>query len=332
MADEIVRLTRGEVLTHALQISAEYKRINLSLTLRQMYYQFVSRGLCASGQKEYKRIGDTLTGARYDGRFPISGLEDRGRECHGGDFTRDDTDVDSGVVARSGDYVRSIPNWVIGADKWARQRTHVSVVVEKDALAGIFEQTCANVGVTWMALKGYPSVSLLWDWINSTRSAMTNHGGTCNEAVVYYFGDHDPDGLEIPESTERGIRTLMETYDRWFDFRFERVALTRDQIEQYDPPPFEAKETSARYASYVDKTGLTDAWELDALEPSVLRDIITESCLQHWDRDVFAEVQRDVATGRASLIEAMREGAVVRDALASFRASVATDPFGDEDE
>ena len=53
----------------------------------------VLRGLCPSGQIHYKRIGQVLTDARYDGRFPVGGLEDRGREYFSGSYYRWDTEV-----------------------------------------------------------------------------------------------------------------------------------------------------------------------------------------------------------------------------------------------
>jgi hypothetical protein len=55
-------LTRAQVLEHALEIAEEYRADNLTLTLRQMYYQFVSRG-------------DVLTEARYDGSHPVDWLD-----------------------------------------------------------------------------------------------------------------------------------------------------------------------------------------------------------------------------------------------------------------
>jgi hypothetical protein len=56
-----VRKNFGEgglsVIAAANQIVATYQAQGFSLTLRQLYYQFVSRGLIANRMTEYKRLG-----------------------------------------------------------------------------------------------------------------------------------------------------------------------------------------------------------------------------------------------------------------------------------
>ena len=72
------KLKRSELITHAVSIAHDYAAQGLTLTLRQLYYQFVSRGLEISSQKAYNRLGAALAKARYDGLFPIDAIEDRG--------------------------------------------------------------------------------------------------------------------------------------------------------------------------------------------------------------------------------------------------------------
>lgn len=295
--------TRTDILEHARQMVDEYQRQGLTLTLRQLYYQFVARGLLPNGQQVYKRIGDTLTEARYVGQFPIEGVLDRGRSVHRGSFTEHLVDVDQ-AYGEATAAVRRLPDWYVRSDRWFGQETFVSVWVEKEALAGIFEQTCDRLGVSWFAGKGYPSVSALWDFIQAARAA-ENEGG-CKRVKVLYFGDHDPDGWEIPRSSLRGLRQLMETYDCQIPIEFERVALLMDQIQQYNPPPFPAKETSARYNGYVKEHGTDDAWELDALEPVVLRKLIEDNVNTLFDRSIYDENQREVRETRRDLRELMR--------------------------
>jgi hypothetical protein len=148
-------------------------------------------------------------------------------------------------------------------------------------------------------------------WDHAGVSMRHAEQGVAKKAVVLYLGDHDPDGLEIPLAAERGLLRLQivrlaETYGADFEplqrakaalkdkdfaearkiaellgaipIRFERIALTHAQIQQHNPPPFDAKETSARFQAYVAATGLTDAWELDALDPRELRRIVLNAC------------------------------------------------------
>lgn len=279
-------LTRADILAEALAIMDDYESDGMKLTLRQMYYQFVSLGICPSGQLHYKRIGDVLTEARYAGEYPIEGLEDRGREVHIGSYTTCDDDVDV-ALDTAAETIRWLPDGTIDIDRWFGQRNHVSVWVEKQALEGVFEPVCEELGVSWFACKGYPSVSALWSWIQATNKAHLD--GTVEGCTVLYFGDHDPDGWEIPRSALRNLNKLLEVQGIDLDIRFKRIALNMDQIRQYGPPPFEAKVTSARYRGYVDEHRTEEAWELDALEPRTLRALIHDEVNSLFDEGVYRQ-------------------------------------------
>lgn len=321
-------LTRAEVLRHALRIAKDYKDQDLTLTLRQLYYRFVATGLTGSGQKVYKRIGSVLTAARYSGEFPIDWIEDRGREVGHGDFTRTCNGIQDAFLDAQG-ITKVLPEFLLKRARWAGQPVHVSVWVEKQALEGVFEGICRQLGVGLFACKGYPSVSALYDWLRHAyfnvsgehsdddhrvthfrRYSYGNgfdwterHEGSAERCVILYFGDHDPDGWEIPRSAERGLQTLMDTYGLAVPLTFERIALNMDQIEKYAPPPFEAKMTSARFRGYVEEHDTHDAWELDALEPSVLRDMIKGAVENLFNDDIRHRNRLAVQSYRADLRE-----------------------------
>jgi len=180
-----------EVVETANEIAKEYAADGLKLTLRQMYYQFVARGLIESGAKPYDRIGWALTQARYAGTFPIDALEDRGREVRPGNFKVDQTSV-ARAIRNAESELRNAPTSWLWRSRWWAQPTHVSVWVEKEALAGIFEPVCEDLGVSWFPCKGYPSVSALHSWLKEVDEV--SRLGRMERAVVLYFGDHDPDG------------------------------------------------------------------------------------------------------------------------------------------
>jgi len=293
-----------EIVENALAIAQEYRREHgMTLTLRQMYYQFVARALVPNGQRTYKRIGAALTSARYAGAFPVEWLEDRGRTVHQGRVMGDSTDVESALAAAADELRRASDLW-LHRSRWFGQPVHVSVWVEKEALSGVFERPCNRLGVSWFACKGYPSVSALDAWLDQVER--THVLGSVEDAVVLYFGDHDPDGFEIPRSAERNIAKLRSNREYSdLGIRFERIALSLDQIHRYSPPPFPAKMTSARYKSYVDEHGINDAWELDALNPNVLRDLITENVNEYFDESIHASNERIVAARREEMRERM---------------------------
>ena len=79
-----------------------------------------------------------------------------------------------------------------------------------------------------------------------------------------------------------------------------RIALTYAQVERYTPPPNPAKTTDARYASYAERFG-DDSWELDALEPRVIVDLIREAVRARIDPDAWEESLDRQQTGRDQL-------------------------------
>jgi hypothetical protein len=171
----------------------------------------------------------------------------------------------------------------------------------------VFEGPCDELGVAWFVLRGYSSLSALSQWVDNV-SAACDGGSEIAEVVVLYFGDHDPDGWEIPRSAERNIEAIAEVRDIWLPpVTFQRVALIREQIDRYNPPPFPAKESSSRYESYVKEHGLRDAWELDALRPEVLDRLIRDSVEQYFDEEIHESNEDLVDAQRIRMRKAMRE-------------------------
>lgn len=66
-------------IERANEIIREYAGQGFSLTLRQLCYQFVSRGLIANKDSEYKRLGSVINDARLAGLIDWQSIEDRTR-------------------------------------------------------------------------------------------------------------------------------------------------------------------------------------------------------------------------------------------------------------
>lgn len=283
-------------LLRAHDIAGEYKG---NLTVRQLYYQLVARGYIANSQESYKRLVGILTDARLAGEFPFEWLLDRTRESRPGRYTGNQDDA-PGTMPNVESELRSAPERWLWRDRWYRQPTHVSVWVEKEALAGVFEEPCDRLGVSWFVLRGYSSLSALSQWVDHAAEAYG--AGYVKRHVVLYFGDHDPDGWEIPRSAERNVRAIATVRDiDLAPISFRRVALLREQIDRYNPPPFPAKETSSRFESYVREHGLHDAWELDALRPEVLQKLITDSVAEYYVDSIRRENDEVIALARAEM-------------------------------
>ena len=78
---------------------------------------------------------------------------------------------------------------------WISQPVHVEVWCEKDALTGVIQPVCERYGVTYVATRGFPSITLRYE---SARAI----AATAKPARIFYFGDHDASGQRISANLE----------------------------------------------------------------------------------------------------------------------------------
>lgn len=281
-------------------------------TLRQVYYQLVAKGLIASSARDYDRIGDVLTRARERRDLPPNCLTDRTRRFH---------ESDAGlcaapwpVVARDlADLPASVADQLSRVARWYGQPVGVHVWVEKDALAGVLEPLCEELGVPLFPCRGDPSFTALHEWTaglrvygdSSIERPIRVHGGRLSwteysEAhavvhVILYIGDHDPNGLRIPRTTLERIRAELAAQGRRVQVDLERIALTREQVDQLSPPSFAVKGTRTQepQRSYLAEHG-DQCWEADAIPPRMLLGLV-RSHVDRWFDPGFAHMGHEHA-------------------------------------
>lgn len=255
-----------EVIDQANVIIKEYLADGYVLTLRQLYYQFVSRDLIANNQRQYKRLGSIINDARLAGCIDWNAIEDRTRNLEALQ-TWDDPEEILKAVANSFRF-----------DKWEDQSWRVEVWIEKEALSGVFEGVCNELQVSYLSCKGYSSQSVMWRAAHRLKRYERGGQRTC----ILYFGDHDPSGMDMG----RDIQSRLNLFGS--DVELRRVALNRDQVDVYGPPPNPAKLTDSRVEDYIRKYG-DDSWELDALEPKVLSALVRTHVEEILDGDEWLE-------------------------------------------
>lgn len=262
-------------------IIAEYTAAGYELTLRQLYYQFVSRDLIANKLTEYKRLGSIINDARLAGLIDWLAIVDRTRELR--DLSH--WESPSAIVDAVASQYR--------IDKWAGQPFRVEVWIEKDALVGVFERVCQELDVPVLSCRGYTSQSEMW--VASQRIIRysrerdpTSKKGKIKEVVVLHFGDHDPSGIDMT----RDITERLALFGAPLDVR--RLALNMDQVTEYQPPPNPAKETDSRFAGYIQTYG-DESWELDALEPDVLANLVRTQVTALRDQEAWAVAEAQEA-------------------------------------
>ncbi len=230
------------------------------MTVRQVFYRAVSSGLIGKTEADYKQtIGRLLVEMRRDGTIPFEWLADNTR------WMRKPTSYSSQermlqITAQT--YRRAI---------WNDQHDYVEVWLEKEALAGVVVDVTAEWDVPLMVTRGYPSLS----YIHAAAQAISAQG---KPAYLYYFGDHDPSGVDIPRAVNQGIRELAPDAE----IHFERVAVLPSQIEEFGLLTRPTKMTDSRSKGFVG-----ESVEVDAIPPASLRELVRDCIERHVDRDVL---------------------------------------------
>lgn len=272
---------RLAVIQIANKIIDEYSALGFTLTLRQLYYQFVSRDLIKNSDKEYKRLGDAINDGRMLGLIDWNAIIDRTRN------------------------LRSVPHWstpsdIIEAcassfriDKWQGQRFRPEVWIEKDALVGVIEGVCSELDVPYFSCRGYASQSEMW----SGAMRLRRYARGNQIPIILHFGDHDPSGMDMTRDITDRLRTFMGGME------VRRLALNMNQVEEYTPPPNPAKITDSRATAYIAEYG-DESWELDALEPMVLAGLVRSEIEKLRDEDTWEDAVREEDRHRSLLADA----------------------------
>lgn len=244
-----------DIIQRANAICADYRNQGYNLTLRQLYYQFVARDLIPNSQKSYKSLGSIINDARLAGELDWSYIEDRTRNMAGGGYGWENP---AEIIEASASQFR-YPMW-----ERSGQLYRPEVWVEKEALADVVSQACSPWRVPYFSCRGYVSQSEM----HVAGRRMRRHFSEGHTPVVIHLGDHDPSGIDMSRDIEDRLAMFAER-----PVQVLRIALNMDQVEAYDPPPNPAKITDSRAEDYIERFG-PESWELDALEPRVLTDLI----------------------------------------------------------
>lgn len=274
------------------------------VTVRQLHYRLVAIGM-PNTQQHYKRVASAMTVARWDGEVEFEDFLDREREVYG-ETKAEPTDVDEKIDEAK----RQVRAWMnnYSKNKWENQPKYVEVWIEKKALQGVFEKPCLFKRVALFACKGYPSLTAL----SEARDRFIEAEDRGQEPVIIYFGDHDPSGDDIPRSIQENLSRMG------VEVEVERVALTKEQVQEWGLPPAPTKQTDSRAAGW---DGLGQV-ELDAVEPETLKDMVKKAINSHFDTEYYNDLN----------VQAIEETDKYRDALKDYVENMTFDDDEDDDD
>src|SRR6516162_1856237 len=195
------------------------------MTVRQVFYQATVRGLFEKVESSYGRVQVDLVKMRRDGSLPYDWLADNTRWQR---KPRTFDSVEDALRATAAFYRKSL---------WTTAAAYVELWLEKDALAGVIYPVTSMYDVPLMVARGYASLSFLYsaaEYINTLTVPV----------YIYHLGDYDPSGVNAGEKIEETLRELAPNAD----IVFERIAVTEEQITDWDLPtrPTKASDTRSR--------------------------------------------------------------------------------------
>lgn len=275
-------------IRQANEIIEEYRRQGFTLTLRQLYYQFVARDLIENKEREYKNLGTLISKARLAGQIDWNAIEDRTRNLRALPHWDSPSDIVESCAAQ------------FRIDLWEGQQIRPEVWIEKEALVGVIAGVCNELDVAYFACRGYVSQSEQWRAGRRAEQRLKEHD---QRTLILHLGDHDPSGVDMTRDNDDRLRMFSSFSDA---VEVKRIALNMSQIEQYDPPPNPAKVTDSRADDYIARFG-DSSWELDALEPAVLVGLIRREVAAVTDNALMGERETLQEDGRRRLEEVAAE-------------------------
>lgn len=334
------------IVRSANRVLDDYAQQGFDLTLRQLYYQFVAHDLfpddrtwtwvessrrwvrdpegTKNADPNYKWLGDIVNTARLTGRMDWSYIVDRTRNLE--ELAHWTTPEH--LIEQAAKQYR--------VELWDDQPQYVEVWIEKDALIGVIEGTCEGLDVPYFSCRGYTSQSEMW----GAGRRLGEKVAEGKRVTILHLGDHDPSGIDMTRDIEDRlslfigtdyVRATMERENLSHEemsgsnlkatvreglehFKVKRIALNMDQVEQYGPPPNPAKLGDSRSSSYVSEYGY-ESWELDALEPSVLAELISRNIGELIDEEKWERDRSRQEEGRELLLAAGDRWHEVRELL-----------------
>lgn len=282
-----IRMNKANKLRLALinEIIEDYQAQGYVLTLRQLYYQLVSRDVIPNQQKEYTRLSLLLKEGRMAGIVDWDAIEDRLRKPSSpASFDSPENILDACISQYA------LP-------RQGGQDTYVEVWVEKDALSGVLGRVTRKYHVPILVCRGYSSASAMHDSFKRFEDATRNN----QNIVILYIGDFDPSGEDMVRDIEDRIMEFSDGIDADLNFKIDKIALTMEQIKKYNPSPNPAKVSDPRAKEYIAKHG-DSSWEVDALKPEVLHALVEDNITKLIDLLKYNAILRNEEIDKEKLV------------------------------
>jgi hypothetical protein len=252
-------------------------------TVRAVCYRLFTMRLIANMSKaETNKVSVQLTWAREQGVIPWGWIVDETREPER-----------VSVWDNPAQYFESVRH-SYRRDRWIDQAATIELWSEKGTVRGTLAPVLNDYGITFRVMHGYASATAI-------HQAAMDSRGSLKPLKIYYIGDWDPSGLHM---SEVDLPTRFEAYGGLATLP--RLALVKgDTTADLPSFPADTKRGDRRYEWFVSAFGHT-CWELDALNPNVLRARVERAIRREIDFAAWDRAEATEAAERESICAILR--------------------------
>ena len=254
---------RGAISEHSQAIrdavdglQSDYEQV----TVRQAFYALTVRDVVEKTDAGYRQVQRQILLMRREGLLPWSFVAD-GTRWQRKPESYDDVEDALQEVART--YRRNL---------WRAQQVRIEVWLEKDALAAVVSEASVPWDVALMVSRGQSSDTFCFSAAQAALEAW-KHG-----IVTQIFALYDAD--RSGRNAAAKVREKLVRYSGGVPIKFDLLAVTDEQIDEWDLPTRPGKEDPSERAV-----------ELDAIPPDRLIALVEDAIKGLIDQDAWAMEQ-----------------------------------------
>lgn len=261
------------------ELVQEYLELDINITIRQIYYRLVVNKEIELTRSQYVYFDKVITDYRknhlnFADLFTDDARKIKNKSEINYPFWKFTELINNSINKVKTDYPQVYYN-----ENLLQNKINI-ILLEKQALYRIFKKGITSNTILVPA-KGLNSFSQM----NELRHLLENEN---RELKLYCFTDFDDTGMLIQDN-------FIEQMELYLNINFdsiERIALTKEQIEQYNIPINPLTKPMKQSKSTHKDYGLPYFVELDALEPLILVDLVRKTCEQNYDKDLFKSIDK----------------------------------------
>jgi hypothetical protein len=256
---------------------------HLPLTVRQIFYRLVATAGYEKTENAYGRLAEALVRARRAKRIPFDSIRDDGivtitTEQYGG---IEDFHDETGRRAKA--YRR---------DRQHGQPHYIELWCEAAGMLHQLNRVAEYYSVPVYSAGGFSSLTANYEIAERALGRLV-------PTVLLHVGDFDPSGESIfaAMAEDAAAFVVADRIVNNLSLMAVRVALTRDQVEDFDLETSPPKKSDRRSKGWSGRT-----CQLEALPPNVLAGIVEGAIVEQLNLDRFSSVLAEEAADRAELL------------------------------